>query len=54
MELTQTNGFGVGLFWRNVVLERVMITRSYEPKVHLSGRGERILDFTPYWDFKIK
>ena len=42
MELTQTNGFGVGLFWRNVVLERVMIPKSYEPKVHLGGRGERI------------
>jgi len=43
MELTQTNGFGVGVFWRNVILERVMITRSYEQKVHLGGRGERIL-----------
>ena len=31
VELTQVEGFGVGLFWRNVVLERVMITRSYEP-----------------------
>ena len=39
MELTQTNGFGVGVFWRNVILERVMITRSYEQKVHLCGRG---------------
>jgi len=43
MELTQTNGFGVGVFWRNVILERVMITRSYEQKGHLGGRGERIL-----------
>ena len=41
MELTQTNGFGVGVFWRNVILERVMITRSYEQKGHLGGRGER-------------
>ena len=44
MELTQTQGFGVGIFWRNVILERVMITRSYEPKVHLCGRGGEILD----------
>ena len=29
MELTQTNGFGVGLFWRNVFLESVMITINY-------------------------
>ena len=43
MELTQTNGFGVGVFWRNVILERVMITRSYEQKGHLGGRGETIL-----------
>ena len=42
MELTQTNGFGVGLFWRNVILERIMITRSYEQKVHLCGRGGEI------------
>ena len=42
MELTQTNEFGVGIFWRNVILERVMITRSYEPKVHLGGRGGEI------------
>ena len=42
MELTQTNGFGVGVFWRNVILEKVMITRSYEPKVHLCGRGGEI------------
>ena len=41
MELTQTNGFGVGVFWRNLILERVMITRSYEQKGHLGGRGER-------------
>ena len=54
MELTQTNGFGVGLFWRNVVLESSIITGGYEPKGHLGGRGERILDYTPYWDFKIK
>jgi len=47
MELTQTNGFGVGLFWRNVILERIMITRSYEQKVHLDGRGERISYYAP-------
>jgi len=49
MELTQTNGFGVGVFWRNVILERVMITRSYEPKVHLCGRGGEIWIPTPHW-----
>ena len=48
MELTQTNGFGVGVFWRNVILERVMITRSYEQKGHLGGRGERKLITTWY------
>ena len=42
MELTQTNGFGVGLFWRNVILEMVMIKEGYEQNVHLCGRGERI------------
>ena len=36
----------MGLFWRNVILERVMITRSYEPKVHLCGRGGEIFHQT--------
>jgi len=30
-----------------------MITRSYEPKVHLGGRGERILITTWYWTTNI-
>ena len=41
MELTQTKGFGVGLFWRNVVLKSYIIAGGYVPKGHLGGRGGR-------------
>ena len=39
---TQVERFGVGLFWRNLILESPIITGGYEQKGHLDGRGERI------------
>ena len=51
MELTQVEGFGVGLFWRNVVLDSSIITGCYEPKGHLGGRGERNKDCPSQRDY---
>ena len=47
MELTQVEGFGVGLFWRNVVLENYIITVSYQQNVHLCGRVDWISYYAP-------
>ena len=39
---TQVERFGVGIFWRNVILERTIFPTSYEPKVQVVGRGGEI------------
>ena len=48
MELTQTNGFGVGVFWRNVVQEWWVITTTYRPNGQVDGRGGEKLTQPPY------
>ena len=42
VEPTQTNEFGVGIFLRNVILEREVITTTYRPKGQVDGRGGEI------------
>ena len=39
LELTQVEGFGVGIFLRSVILEREVITTTYGPKGQVDGRG---------------
>ncbi len=39
LELTQVEGFGVGIFLRSVILEREVITITYRPKGQVDGRG---------------
>ena len=39
MELTQTKGFGVGIFLRNVIYEWGVFTTTYRPKSQVDGRG---------------
>ena len=39
LELTQVEGFGVGIFLRSVILEREVITTTYRPKGQVDGRG---------------
>ena len=42
LELTQVEGFGVGIFLRSVILEREVITTTYRPKGQVDGRGGEI------------
>ena len=44
LELTQVEGFGVGVFLRSVILEREVITTTYRPKGQVDGRGGEIHD----------
>ena len=46
LELTQVEGFGVGIFLRSVILEREVITTTYRQKGQVDGRGGEILDPT--------
>ena len=42
LELTQVEGFGVGIFLRSVILERWVIPTTYRPKGQVDGRGGEI------------
>ena len=44
LELTQVEGFGVGIFLRSVILEREVITTTYRQKGQVDGRGGEIND----------
>ena len=44
LELTQVEGFGVGIFLRSVILESGLITTTYRPKGQVDGRGGEKLD----------
>ena len=48
LELTQVEGFGVGIFLRSVILEREVITTTYRPKGQVDGRGGEILTPTSH------
>ena len=42
VELTQVEGFGVGIFLRNMISERGVITTTFRPKSQVDGRGGEI------------
>ena len=48
LELTQVEGFGVGIFLRSVILEREVITTTYRPKGQVDGRGGEMNDTPPH------
>ena len=54
LELTQLEGFGVGIFLRSVILERWVILTTYRPKGQVDGRGGEIWPLTFYWPPKLK
>ena len=39
LELTQVEAFGVWIFLRSVILERLVIPTTYRPKGQVDGRG---------------
>ena len=42
LELTQVEGFGVGIYLRSVILEKSVIPTTYRPKGQVDGRGGEI------------
>ena len=47
LELTQVEGFGMGIFLRSEILERWVIPTTYRPKGQVDGRGGEIWTPTP-------
>ncbi len=42
LELTQVEGFGVGILLKSVISERQVIPTTYRPKGQVDGRGGEI------------